>query len=77
VIASNGGTLALQFRARRLTLAYQGERRFLSVEPIVDGGPRISVRFPKDEPAKLFIPLNFEEGDPVEVFTRATPVQGR
>jgi hypothetical protein len=25
------------------------------------------------EPLKLFVPLNFDEGDPVEIFTRATP----
>jgi hypothetical protein len=63
----------MQFRSLRSTLVYQGERRFLGLEPIVDGVPPISVRFSKpkkDEPLKLFVPLNFDEGDPVEVLTR-------
>jgi hypothetical protein len=65
--------LAMEFRTLRLTLVYQGERRFLSREPVAAGAPQISVRFSKQkpgEPLKLFVPLNFDEGDPVEVFTR-------
>jgi hypothetical protein len=68
-----GQRLAMQFRTLHFTLVYQGKRRFLSREPIADGAPRISVRFSKPkigEPLKLFVPLNFDEGDPVEVFTR-------
>ena len=63
----------MEFRTLRLTLAYQGDRRFLSREPIAPGAPQISVRFSKPEkgePLKLFVPLNFEHGDPVQVFTR-------
>ena len=66
--------LAIEFRTLRFTLVYQGNRRFLSEEPIADGAPQIAVRFsnPKiGEPLKLFVPLNFDEGDPVQVFTRA------
>jgi CubicO group peptidase (beta-lactamase class C family) len=73
-VRAKGDKLAIQFRSLRFTLAYQGRRRFLSLEPIPGGGPQISVRFSKPErgePLKLFIPLNFDEGDPVEVFTRA------
>jgi CubicO group peptidase (beta-lactamase class C family) len=69
----NGDKLVMQFRTLRLTLVYQGKRRFLSLEPIAEGAPQISVRFAKPqigEPMKLFVPLNFDEGDPVEVFTR-------
>ena len=72
-VRANGDKLAMQFRTLRFTLVYQGGRRFLSLEPIVDGAPQISVRFSKPktgEPLKLFVPLNFDEGDPVEVFTR-------
>jgi hypothetical protein len=68
-----GEKLAIEFRAFRLTLAYQGNRRFLSLKPIADRAPQISFRFSKPkkgEPLKVFVPLNFEEGDPVEVFTR-------
>ena len=56
-----------------VTMVYQGERRFRSREVIAAGAPRISVRFSKQkigEPLKLFVPLNFDEGNPVEVFTR-------
>ena len=64
----------MQFRISVSSLVYQGERRFLSLEPIADGAPQISVRFSKPkpgEPLKLFVPLNFDDdGDPVEVFTR-------
>ncbi len=74
-VRARGDELLLQFRALRVTLVYQGERRFLSLEPIVDRAPQISVRFSKPktgEPLKLFVPLNFDVGDPVEVFTRVT-----
>jgi hypothetical protein len=68
------GKLAMRFRTFHSRLAYQGKRRFVSVEPIADGSPRLSIQFSKQEthePLKLFVPLNFDEGDPVEVFTRA------
>jgi CubicO group peptidase (beta-lactamase class C family) len=68
-----GGRLVMQFRNLELTLAYQGKRRFLSLEPLADGAPQISARFSKPkagDPLKLYVPLNFEEGDPVETFTR-------
>jgi CubicO group peptidase (beta-lactamase class C family) len=71
-IRARGDDLILRFRAIRLTLVYRGERQFLSVEPIADGAPQIRVRFSKPapgEPVKLFVPLNFDPGDPVEVFT--------
>jgi CubicO group peptidase (beta-lactamase class C family) len=71
-VRAEGDKLAMQFRALHLTLAYQGKRRFLSVKPIADGAPEISVRFSNPEPGetlKLFVGLNFDEGDPVEVFT--------
>jgi hypothetical protein len=76
-VRAKGGKLAIQFRTLRLTLVYQGKRRFLSLEPIADGAPQISVRFSEQktgEPLKLFVPLNFDEGDPVEVFTRVRQV---
>jgi CubicO group peptidase (beta-lactamase class C family) len=66
-VRAQGTRLELQFRTLRFLLAYQGQRRFLSLEPIADGAPQISVRFSKQ---KLFVPLNFDAGDPVEVFTR-------
>ena len=72
-VRAKEGKLAMQFRTLRFTLAYQGKRQFLSLEPIADGAPQISVRFSKQkigEPLKLFVPLNFDVGDPVEVFTR-------
>ena len=72
-VRAEGDKLTMQFRNLRLTLAYQGRRRFLSVEPLADGIPQISVRFSKPElgePLKLYVPLNFDEGDPVEVFAR-------
>jgi CubicO group peptidase (beta-lactamase class C family) len=72
-VTADGDELAMRFRTLRWTLAYQGNRRFLSLQPIADGAPQISVRFSKPkvgEPMKLFVPLNFDEGDPVEVFTR-------
>ncbi len=72
-IRVEGDELAMHFRSLGFTLAYQGDRRFLSREPIADGGPLISVRFPEQtagEPQKLVVPLNFDPGDPAEVFTR-------
>jgi CubicO group peptidase (beta-lactamase class C family) len=73
-IRAHGDKLAMQFRSLRLTLVYQGGRRFLSVEPIVDSAPQISVQFSKPkagEPPKLLVPLNFDDvGEPVEIFTR-------
>jgi hypothetical protein len=72
-VEARQGKLAMQFRALHLELAYQGKRRFLSREPIVDGAPQLSIRFSEQktgEPLRLFVPLNFDEGDPVEVFTR-------
>jgi CubicO group peptidase (beta-lactamase class C family) len=72
-VRAKGDELAMEFRALRLTLVYQGQRRFLSRGPLVAGAPQISIRFSKPEigePLKLFVPLNFDEGDPVEVFTR-------
>ena len=74
-VRAEGDSLAMQFRSLRSTLVYQGERRFLGLEPLVDGAPPISIRFSKpkmDEPLKLFVPLNFDAGDPVEVFTRGS-----
>jgi CubicO group peptidase (beta-lactamase class C family) len=68
-----GNKLAMQFRTLHVELAYEGHRQFLSVEPIAEGAPQISVRFSKPksgEAPRLFVPLNFDEGDPVEVFTR-------
>jgi CubicO group peptidase (beta-lactamase class C family) len=73
-VQAEGNELVMRFRAMRVTLAYQGSRRFLSREPITDGAPQISVRFSKPqktgERVRLFVPFNFDDGDPVEVFTR-------
>jgi CubicO group peptidase (beta-lactamase class C family) len=72
-VRTRGGGLEIQFRSFCFALAYQGERRFSSVGPIGDGIPPISVRFSRakrGEPLELLVPLNFEDGDPVEVFTR-------
>jgi hypothetical protein len=72
-VRAEAGRLAILFRTTHLRLAYQGKRRFRSLKPIVDGAPQISVRFSNrksGERLKLFIPLNFDDGDPVEVFTR-------
>jgi CubicO group peptidase (beta-lactamase class C family) len=72
-VRAKGNKLAMQLRTLSLTLAYQGKRRFLSLEPIADRALQISVRFSKPkagEPMKVFVPLNFDMGDPVEVFTR-------
>ena len=76
-VRANGDQLVMQFRTLRFTLVYQGKRRFLSQEPILDGAPQISVRFSNprlDESQKLFVPLNFDVGDPVQVFTRVREV---
>lgn len=73
-VRAQGDRLAIEFRSLRSTLVYQGERRFLGLEPFVEGAPPLSVRFspPKpDEPLQLFVPLNFERGDPVEVWRPA------
>jgi hypothetical protein len=72
-VRAKGDKLAMQFRTLRFTLVYIGKRRFRSLEPFAEGGSQISVRFSKQkigEPLKLFVPLNFNVGDPVEVFTR-------
>jgi len=79
-VRARGDKLAMQFRTIRLTLVYQGKRRFLSLEPIAEGGPQVSVRFSKvkiGEPLKLFVPLNFDVGDPVEVFTHLAARAGK
>jgi CubicO group peptidase (beta-lactamase class C family) len=73
-IWAQGDRLMMQFRSLHLTLVYQGERRFLSLEPIADSAPQLSVQFSKPkagEPPNLLVQLNFDDaGDPVEVFTR-------
>ncbi len=72
-VRAEGDKLAMEFRSLRVMLVYQGDRRFLSREPVAAGAPQISVRFSKQktgESLKLFVPLNFDDGDPVEVFTR-------
>jgi CubicO group peptidase (beta-lactamase class C family) len=66
-VRAQGDELAMEFRTLRFTLVYQGDRRFVSREPIADGGPHIQVRFAK---RKLIVPLNFDAGDPVEVFAQ-------
>ena len=79
-VRANGHRLAMQFRELRLTLVYQGGRRFISLEPIIDSAPQISVQFPRPkprEPLKLVVQLNFDdEADPVEAFTRTGPAPG-
>jgi hypothetical protein len=79
-VRAQGDGLLMQFRTLRFALAYQGHRRFLSVEPVADGAPQISVRFSEQkvgEPVKLFVPFNFDVGDPVEVFTRVGSARPR
>lgn len=74
-VRAEGDRLVMSFRSLHSTLVYQGERRFLGLEPIADVFPQISARFSRpemDKPMKLFIPLNFEAGDPVEVLTRVS-----
>ena len=51
---------------------YQGDRRFLGLQPTIDGVPQISLQFSTlkaNDPLKLFVPFNFDAGDPVQVFT--------
>ncbi len=75
-VRAKGDKLVMHLRDLQSTLVYQGERRFVGLEPMADGIPQVSVRFSKpapDDPLKLFVPLNFEAGDPVEVWTRVTP----
>jgi CubicO group peptidase (beta-lactamase class C family) len=78
-IRADGDRLVMQFRSLRLTMAYQGERRFLSLNEIVDSAPQLSVQFSKPkvgEPLKVLVPLNFDDvSDPVEVFTRVTLIR--
>jgi CubicO group peptidase (beta-lactamase class C family) len=72
-VRAKGSTLVVAFRALQFTMVYQGHRRFLSQEPIASGAPQIEMRFSKlqaGQPLKLYLPLNFDEGDPVQVFTR-------
>ena len=72
-VRAHGGKLAMQFRTLRSTLAYQGNRRFLSVGPVGDAIPPIAVRFAKPkrgEPQQLVVAFNFDDGDPEQVFTR-------
>jgi CubicO group peptidase (beta-lactamase class C family) len=72
-IRAKGDKLAMELRTLRFTLVYQGNRRFRSLEPVGGGAPQISVRFSKPELGeivKLFVPLNFDKDDPVEVFSR-------
>ncbi len=72
-VEAESGQLRIEFRTLRLALIYRGRRRFLTREAIPGVAPQIAVRFsvPKaGKPPKLFIPLNFDSGDPVEVFTR-------
>jgi hypothetical protein len=71
--SKKGGGLEMQFRSFRSAMDYLGNRKFQSVEPIVDEGPHIQAWFssPKaGEAPKLFVPFNFDPGDPVQVFTR-------
>jgi CubicO group peptidase (beta-lactamase class C family) len=73
-IHARGDQLVFEFRTLHLTLHYQGDRQFLSRDPIAPGAPQLSIRFSKQkigEPLKLYVPLNFEDGDPTEVFTRS------
>ncbi len=74
-LQAEGEHLVMRFRGLRLTLVYQGRRRFLSLEPFADRGPQISVRFSEPragEPQRVSVPLNFDEGDPEQVFTRVS-----
>jgi CubicO group peptidase (beta-lactamase class C family) len=79
-VRAEADKLVIVFRTLRFTLAYQGKRRFRSLTPVVDGAPQISVEFSdanqkSGEPLELFIPLNFDDGDPVEAFIRTRPSQ--
>ena len=82
-IRAQGDSLSMRFRTFHFTLVYQGNLEFLSKEPIVSGGPRLVVRFSNSasgDTRQLFVPLNFDVGDPVEVFTKvgniASPSKG-
>jgi hypothetical protein len=73
MIRAEGDSLSMRFRSFRFTLVYQGNFEFLSKESIVSGGPRLAVRFSNSavgDIKQLFIPLNFDVDDPVEVFTK-------
>jgi CubicO group peptidase (beta-lactamase class C family) len=78
-VRAEAGKLAIVFRSLHLTLAYQGKWRFRSLKPIIEGAPQITVRFSNakrgnnGQPLELFIPLNFDDGDPVELFVRTRP----
>jgi len=80
-VRANRDRLAMQFRDLHLTLVYRGARRFLSLEPIIESAPHISVQFsrPKPgEPLEAVVPLNFDDdSDPVEVFTRVRRLSRR
>jgi hypothetical protein len=70
----------MQFRNFRFTLVYQGKLGFLTQEPILDGGTKISVRFLNpglDESQKLSVQFNFDLDDPVQVFTRVRKSTGK
>jgi hypothetical protein len=72
-VRAEGNQLTMEFRSLRFTLVYRGNHQFLSREPIADGAPQVLVRFSEQEggkPLELFVPLNFDEGDPVEMFSR-------
>jgi CubicO group peptidase (beta-lactamase class C family) len=73
-VEAKGDRLAMQFRDFRLTLVHKGGRRFVSLEPIAESAPHISVQFPRPKPGglpELVVQLNFDDdADPVEVFTR-------
>jgi hypothetical protein len=78
-IQSKGDKLVMRFRSFRITLVYQGNREFLSQNPVAGLAPQISVRFSKEksgEPLQLFVALNFDEGDPVEVFKKVANSPG-
>lgn len=77
--SAQGSGLELRFRSFLLGLDYLGDRQFQSAEPILEGAPQIKVWFsrPKAGEAKrLFVPFNFETGDPVQIFTRRQPKEG-
>jgi len=69
-VRTTGDDLAIELRTLRLTLAYRGDRQFVSREPVAPGGPHIVVRFSTGEPMTLFATLNFDDGDPVQPFVR-------
>ena len=74
-LRAEGNHLVMQFRTVCLTLVYRGNRTFLSRELFDDRGPQITVRFSEPrigERLKLFVPLNFDDGDPEQVFTHVS-----